>query len=43
MLLVVLALVAVLVVGVVKLRANTRRHSSEEQEVEMVSFSLEIN
>ena len=36
-------LVAVLVVGVVKLRANTRRHSSEEQEVEMVSFSLEIN
>ena len=36
-------LVAVLVVGVVRLRANTRRHSSEEQEVEMVSFSLEIN
>ena len=29
-------LVAVLVVGVVRLRANTRRHSSEEQEVEMV-------
>merc|ERR550539_1380985 len=28
-------LVAVLVVGVVRLRANTRRHSSEEQEVEM--------
>ena len=32
-------LVAVLVVGVVRLRSNTRRHTSEEQEVEMVSLS----
>ena len=33
-------LVAVLVVGVVRLRANTRRHSSEDQEVEMVSLEI---
>ena len=35
-------LLAVLVVGVVRLRANTGRQRSEEQEVEMVSLSVEI-
>ena len=35
-------LLAVLVVGVVRLRANNTRQSSEEQEVEMVSREDEI-